>query len=607
MNRVNKTIVSFLVSVFYVLSSPSVRSQGVALPLTNDLEYHLIDRLEILSGKFPEYNSAQKPYTRGDIARFALRLDTTLTGLTKMDREDLQYIFDDNNEWVGGAAFNKTVSNANKTDVEKVYADSSKTFYTLKDAGTPDAVNTRYRLSKKPFLKYFYRTPANFYENESEFFSIRVNPILNFSIAKERDDDEYIFLNQRGLELRGSIDDRLFFYTNVIESQARFPDYATARILETKAIPGDGFYKTYASSLFKIVNGYDYLNAQAYVGFNLTRHIGLQFGYGKNEIGDGYRSLFLSDYADNYFYLKLNTRIGGFSYQNIFAELKANSVDNLGGELNVPRKYVAMHHLSYNFSPSFNMGLFEAVVFKRNNQFELEYLNPVILYRTVEGAIGSPDNELIGLNAKYNVGRKLSFYGQALFDEFVFSELVTHNKGWWGNKYGLQAGVKYINALGIDHLDMRFEYNSVRPYTYTHFDTVTNYSHNLQPLAHPLGANFKEFILTARYQPSKKWIFDARLIHSQVGEDRDSLAYGGNIFVPYFQRVSDYGNVTGQGVKATILLTTLDVSYVIGHNFFLDFHFLARKKDSDDPNRNERTLYGGIGLRANIGNKRLDF
>ena len=43
-----------------------------------------------------------------------------------------------------------------------------------------------------------------------------------------------------------------------------------------------------------------------------------------------------------------------------------------------------------------NIGLFESIVFSRPNHFELQYLNPVIFYRTVEQMVGSPDNAMIG-------------------------------------------------------------------------------------------------------------------------------------------------------------------------------------------------------------------
>ena len=53
-----------------------------------------------------------------------------------------------------------------------------------------------------------------------------------------------------------------------------------------------------------------------------------------------------------------------------------------------------------------------------------------------------------------------------------------------------KAGFKYIDAFKIKNLDLQGELNYVRPFTYSHFDSVANYSHYNQPLAHPLGREF---------------------------------------------------------------------------------------------------------------------
>ena len=94
-------------------------------------------------------------------------------------------------------------------------------------------------------------------------------------------------------------------------------------------------------------------------------------------------------------------------------------------------------------------------------------------------------------------------YGQLLLDEFKLSE-VRAGDGWWGNKFGFQLGGKYIDAFNIKNLDLQLEHNRVRPFTYSHGDSVANYTHYNMPLAHPLGANFQEVIGIARYQPAPK-------------------------------------------------------------------------------------------------------
>ena len=162
-----------------------------------------------------------------------------------------------------------------------------------------------------------------------------------------------------------------------------------------------------------------------------------------------------------------------------------------------------MHHLSMNVTKWLNLGVFESVIFGRKNHFDFQYLNPIIFLRHIEGAIGSQDNALVGGDFKANIAHHFQVYGQLLIDEFVISKLK-ENKGWWGNKFGTQIGVKYIDVLGVPNLDVQLEANRVRPYTYSHNDSISNYTHYNQPLAHPLGANFEEFVGILKYQPAPK-------------------------------------------------------------------------------------------------------
>jgi hypothetical protein len=576
-----------------------LQAQSVPYPLNNDAVYHQIDRFEVLYGNDNFLQTTAKPYTRADVVRYALALDSIKGRMTKVDKAALQYIYDDNNELLTPPELPRTLTG--KYD----------------SAAATGNAPPQYRVSKRPILTYFYRTPANLYESHSRFFDVKINPIFNFKLAEDRGDDQPIFLNQRGIDVRGSVDNRVYFQTNIVETQARFPNYVEERIRQDSAIPGMGYYKVYNSLLFKIKNGYDYVNANGLVGFNITPHIGFQLGNGQHFIGDGMRSLLLSNFANNYFFMKLNTKVWKFQYQNIFAELSVNNNGISSGPINA-KKFMATHQLSFNASSKLNFGLFETVIMHRTNQFELQYLNPIIFYRSVEHSLGSPDNVLIGANFKWNVANRLSVYGQAVLDEFLFKELFIDPKGWWANKYGVQIGVKYFNAFNIDHLDVQFEYNKVRPFTYSYYDQVDNYTHSLQNLAHPIGANFKEIMAKMRYQPTWKWVFDARLMYTNVGEnDVKNLKtlenFGSNPLVANdIRKISngikqEYGYFTSTGINAKILLTTLDISYQFRHNMFADLHILARKKDSADPSRSERTFYVGGGVRLNLGNYRSDY
>ena len=587
----------FILSLLALSINFTITGQSSILPLGNRA-YHILDRLEITTGVEPSFHSTLKPYTRRQVTAYANRVDTAQIALGLSNRYDLFYIFRDNNEWLATPPFptriggqREPISNQKGlTQVEASYEDG------------------HYTLSKKPILKYFYKTPANLFEVNEKYFHLRVNPLFHFSLANAQDDTQPIFLNRRGVAVRGGVDDRIYFSFNILETQGRFPNYVNNYVDKFKALPGQGFLKSYQSVLFDIERGYDFLNGQGYVGFNFTPHVGLQFGYGRNFIGNGFRSLLLSDFANNYLYLKLNWQVGRFHYQNLFTELTQGTPRTVPGDNLLPKKYMAAHFLSYNITPNFNVGLFEAVTFSREDRFEFHYLLPVMFYRTLEQGLGSPDNVMIGITSKWNLWKRFQLYGQLVFDEFKFQELVLDNQGWWGNKVGTQLGLKYIDVLGIDHLDAQIEYNSVLPFTYTHRNGIANYVHYNQALAHPLGANFREWILLVRHQFLKRFEWEARLINANYGEDERDSNVGSNLLLPSSSKTTgDYGNEIGQGINTQTLLFGLDVSYRLAHNIYLDLNYFYRNQNSASDLLDLKTQYLGGGIRINLDRMRMDF
>jgi len=606
---------SILIILTSLLCAQLGRSQSSTLPL-NPRAYHILDRLEILNGSQGIYHSSIKYFSRKDATEFVLATGTQAK-LSDLDKSDVQYIFIDNDEWYQHFKDDFELEGNSPEDIfEKQYVDSSKTFFTIKkrDPLSFSTIDTESLIDQKGFLGIFYKSPADFLSFKTKDFFFKLNPIINFKLGRDSAQGDPIFQNTRGFQMRGAIDGKVYFYTSLFENQQHFLEHINRRIDRDSSIPGNGFYKPFESTVSSKFNGYDFLNAQAFVGFNISKSIGLEFGHGRHFIGNGYNSLLLSDYAHNYFYLKFNTRFWKFHYQNIFAELSAlSSIDNRGDEL-LPKKYMAAHYLDFEITPNLSIGLFESIIFNRTNNFEFQYLNPVIIYRTVEQFLDSPDNVLIGLNGKWNFKKHFQLYSQLILDEFDLGELRASN-GYWANKYGFQVGLKYVNVGGIDHLDARAEYNVVRPFTFQHRDTliensqisIASYSHSNQPLAHPLGASFKEFLITLRYQPIPKLILDARFITATSALDPENENWGSNPLYSYDTRIQDYNNSIGQGIPVNITQLGLDASYKLYHNIFADLHLLYRKQNSDEAINDINSTYFGAGVRMNIANQRLDY
>jgi hypothetical protein len=441
---------------------------------------------------------------------------------------------------------------------------------------------------KKPWGKYYFPTTGNFLEVNEKDFYLSLNPVFNFNAGKETNFGDMLYVNSKGLMFRGLIAKKIGFDFFMADNQERGPVQFREFVDSLKAVPGEAFFKTFKT------NGVDYFDARGSVTWNVTKYINMQFGYDKQFIGNGYRSLFLSDFSAPALFLKFNTRIWKINYTNLFMELFPTKETASANNKVLTRKYAAYHHLDMNITKWLNFGLFEGVNFGRPDHFDFSYLLPVIFLRSIEGNNGSPDNAVIGFDAKANIAKTVQVYGQLLIDEFNLNELKK-DKTWWGNKFGSQLGVKYIDALGISNLDLQVEWNHVRPFTYSHFDSVGSVTHYNQPLAHPLGANFNEFIGIARYQPLTKLYLALKGIYSKQGLDSLGYNFGSNPNRDYDERIRSNNFPMYAGTPAKCFYSSLTASYEICENMFIDLSGTLRVfKKEGSPELNTNTVSAGI-------------
>ncbi len=594
-------------------SAAPFSTQGpLYVPLDPDT-YRLIDRYAIKYGpdSLNDPHTSVRPYTRAAAARLGERLlspDSTTQGpgtLSRADRFNAQYLLKDN--WANspqGAALNQ---------------------------------------SAQPVLTYFYRDQTDLYSVQTKDFTLRVNPVLLLQGGKDSGTgsiDGLRYVNTRGAQVEGSVDQRLGFYLFLTDNQMAVPGYVQNRILRDTIVPHEGYFKPFKAAVIGPgSSAYDFFTARGYVTYAATKHINVQFGHDRNFIGNGYRSLILSDYSAPYFFLKLNTRIWKLNYQNLFTELTAEKEN---ADQVYPKKYLAFHQLSLDVTKSFNIGLFESEVTGGPGRgLEIQYLNPLIFYRAVEQNLGSADNALLGLDFKWNILHTAQLYGQVVLDEFKLKEVLS-GAGWWANKQAIQLGAKYIDLAGIRNLDLQLEFNYVRPYTYQHTSIYTAYTNYQQPLAHPMGANLAEILALVSYQPLPRLNLVAKAFYTVQGLDYayDSAGnlvtvlppssdgskpiyynaagspltpgtlqnYGGNALLPYDPHPMDYGNRVGQGNKSRLLHTDFTATYQPRLNLFLDAKLIARHQTyTRTPEANGTEVYASLAVRWNIAQRLHEF
>ena len=436
-------------------------------------------------------------------------------------------------------------------------------------------------------------------------------------IETGRDGDLKTYNNTRLVHLQGGLGDRINISAVVYGSQGRFANYFNAYAESIKPdggnpaiIPGFGIAKEFRT------DSYDYPIATGYVSYTANKFFNLQFGHGKQFIGDGYRSLMLSDNASPYPYLQLNTTVWKLKYTNTWMSLR-DVRPEVTADGSFRTKYMANHYLSYNVSKRLNLGFFETVVWENDNDrgFDLNYLNPIVFYRALEFSTGSRGgNALLGLTFKYKWSDRLNTYGQLLVDEFSSSDILAR-EGSYKNKTAYQLGTKYYSAFGVPNLNLQLEYNRVRPFTYSHNTVVLNYGHNNQSLAHTLGTNFSEFIAIARYrydrfQASAKFVQAKRGLEF-LDPDSDTF-YGGSIYGSEDFREGDLNHELGQGNTANFRHLEFDAGYVINPSSQLKLftRIILRSfspEVSEGPNQKLNTTWWSLGLRTDLFNWYRDF
>lgn len=413
------------------------------------------------------------------------------------------------------------------------------------------------------------------------------------------------WINTRGIQFEGNVGKKFYLYSAVYENQGSFPSYLTQFIKNNTVVPGQSQAKFPLNA-----RSFDYSNSTAVLYYMPNKYFDFSIGYGKNFIGDGYRSMILSDVAFNYPYFKLTGNLGQVQYTSMWAQFIDLKSPVFSYDNGYRKKWGVFHYLDWNANKKLSIGLFESIIWQAADStgqrgFDWGYLNPIILLRPVEFANGSPDNALLGLNIKYKFIPKLTAYGQLVFDEFKTKEMLSTKK-WWGNKYSVQLGIRSFDLFNISKLDVQAEFNTARPYTYSERTSLLNYGHYNEPLANPLGANFREFLLIPSYQ-YKRWFIRGELMFAQYGLNPAGMNYGKDIFVSYDTRIQEYGNYIGQGIKTNVYLGDLKIAYILNplYNLRLEAGITYRRESNDIKTSN--LTWFNFGLRSSFRNIYYDF
>ncbi|MBN1480988.1 hypothetical protein EH223_00775 [candidate division KSB1 bacterium] len=453
--------------------------------------YDFIDRME--AKRFlPIVLAGTKPMTRAEIADFLTKVKTHQEQLSKVERDQLDFLLFEFHE-------HTSHTSSHKTRVQKIK--ESKWIKTW-------------------WPHFLYPQGRHLLEIDSGPVKINIDPIFYrgrmFADDDTLDERERVNTDTNGFLVWGTVGTHFGYYTDIRDTREwGTRDYPVGNTTGE----GLGFVQGNGQQIY-------HDETVAYVLFS-HKYLNVQFGKDSNVWGPGYRGqLFMSDYPTSYDQFKLQIVLKRLKFTYLLGWLKHYTPKYFKGDPTT--KILAAHRLEFAPFRVIDIGLHSAVIYA-SRSFEPAYLNPVMFFRSAEHYLGDQDNAAMGVDLEIKAIKNTKLYGELFLDDLTTSRL---GSGFYGNKYGVTAGLYYVDVLGLANLDFRIEYTALRPYTYAHKDTATAYAHFITPLGHPIGPNAVNLYAQLQYRLSRRLLFNLNYEMTNFGENTDDWNVGRDIFRP---------------------------------------------------------------------------
>jgi hypothetical protein len=376
-------------------------------------------------------------------------------------------------------------------DLNRKIADSSKQYYDLTET-----------LFKK-----------HLFEAKGEDYYITISPIIDLRRGKDRADTNArtLFQNTRGIFVEGDLLKNFSFSTSFYENQARFTQYETeyySSIGELYPNQTNGVYSTQNAMVpgaartkpFK-GDGFDYAYAQGNIVYRVHPSLILNAGNTPMFVGDGHRSLLLSDNSTGTPFFRADLKILPqlhFTYMrsrllNLMRKPVSTTV-----EAYYEPKSLAVNYLTWQPMKSLSISLFEGTVWSKGDSITARRMNPLVLnpipFLSELVVSSSEISSVTGLNVSWILAEKHRFYGQ-----YALTGLNFQKNAW-------QAGYRGFSFFGLKDLMVQVEYNAVSSGMYTSSNRRLNFVNYNLPLAHPRGNGFKEVLVRANYEWKRVYV-----------------------------------------------------------------------------------------------------
>jgi hypothetical protein len=438
-------------------------------------------------------------------------------------------------------------------------------------------------------------------------YTFYMDYLTDIGLGREFKDKRTTNINTRGYQIGGTIGNKFFFYTSGYENQGKFANYYEDYITRTGMVPSQSYDRT-SNGNSQVVGSRDWSYVTAIIGYSINKTFDIALGQDKTFVGDGYRSVLLSDYADTYPLLRVTANIGKHvQYMATWAYMdnqRAQRFDINPSGPNYRRTWAAFHFIDWNINNRASIGFFNALIAAEADDqgnrhgFDVNYINPV-LFSSSLGSSGIPDHTLIGFNGKYKVLDKTTVYGQLLFDQSASAANTNARQAY-------QIGFRGADLFKAKSLNYLFEYNTAAPYTYSNQNPIVSYTQFAEPLAHPFGANFKELVGIINYSIGK-FDFQGELNYAKYGLNTVNVNNGKDVTLANNTLLPATFTGTGQGLSTTLKYGEGTVSYLLNPKYNLRFEVGAVLRQESNSVTETKTALLTFGLRTTFRNLYHDF
>lgn len=351
------------------------------------------------------------------------------------------------------------------------------------------------------------------FELKGKDYFLTISPTINLSRGKDFLDtnDRKLFQNTRGFIVEGDLFKNFSFSTSFYENQARFTEYESDYFLalgelypvanfyyhtQNAVIPGSGRTKYFNT------DGFDYAYAIGNLVYTPIKQLTISTGNNQHFIGDGHRSLLLSDHSYSAPYVMADWTINSkfrFTYMrsrlmNLVRRPATGSVESY-----YEAKGYSVNYFTYQPNSKINISLFEGSIWNRGDSITSHashpmFYNPVPVISSLILNGKNELNSLLGINLGVQITDNHRAYGQLALNGSDYEKL------------GFQLGYRGYNFFGLKDFMLQAEYNYVPLGLYESSNARLNYTHYNMSLGHSRGNGFQELLVRSNYEIKRFYV-----------------------------------------------------------------------------------------------------